>query len=78
MACLVEGMGSIYTPTHTQEDCVKSGLGCHTRERPREYVRLRPSALGEGTGVAAQSVLPGWSCAAPYLFITSHTAVYPM
>eukprot|EP00983_Pelagomonas_calceolata_P131834 1161814-Pelagomonas_calceolata.AAC.8 len=25
--------------------------------RPREYVWLRPSALGEGTGVAAQSVV---------------------
>eukprot|EP00983_Pelagomonas_calceolata_P135349 1162146-Pelagomonas_calceolata.AAC.6 len=22
--------------------------------------------------------LPGWRCAAPYLFVTSHTAEYPM
>eukprot|EP00983_Pelagomonas_calceolata_P046598 1140259-Pelagomonas_calceolata.AAC.2 len=27
------------------------------RECPREYVQLRPSALGEGTGVAARSVV---------------------
>eukprot|EP00983_Pelagomonas_calceolata_P034227 1072257-Pelagomonas_calceolata.AAC.1 len=27
MARLVEGMGSIDSPTHMQEDCVESGLG---------------------------------------------------
>eukprot|EP00983_Pelagomonas_calceolata_P047246 1140548-Pelagomonas_calceolata.AAC.2 len=26
MACLVEGMGSVDSPTHTQKDCVKSDL----------------------------------------------------
>eukprot|EP00983_Pelagomonas_calceolata_P053142 1143182-Pelagomonas_calceolata.AAC.1 len=32
----------------------------------RRYIRPRIFAL------------PGWSCAASYLFITSHTAEYPM
>eukprot|EP00983_Pelagomonas_calceolata_P045391 1139719-Pelagomonas_calceolata.AAC.1 len=26
MACLVEGVGSVDSPTHTQKDCVKSDL----------------------------------------------------
>eukprot|EP00983_Pelagomonas_calceolata_P107714 1159377-Pelagomonas_calceolata.AAC.9 len=34
-------------------------------ERPSEYVRLRPAALGEGTGVAAQSVVTCHACQVP-------------
>eukprot|EP00983_Pelagomonas_calceolata_P062311 1147241-Pelagomonas_calceolata.AAC.1 len=57
-AHLVEGMGSIYGPTYTQEDCVESGSGT--------------------LKMLAQFTLPDWNCAASYLFVTCHTAEYPM
>eukprot|EP00983_Pelagomonas_calceolata_P094431 1157890-Pelagomonas_calceolata.AAC.8 len=49
MARLVEGMGKIDSPTHTQEDCVESDL----------------STLNTYGGLGVQSMkLPGWNHAA--------------
>eukprot|EP00983_Pelagomonas_calceolata_P073123 1152016-Pelagomonas_calceolata.AAC.1 len=67
MARLVEGMGSIDSPTNTQEDCAKSDLGT-----------LRLSYNSLCCCCEASSWLPGWSCAASYLFVTSHIAEYPI
>eukprot|EP00983_Pelagomonas_calceolata_P077493 1153884-Pelagomonas_calceolata.AAC.5 len=46
----------VTSPSNTHGAGQKDVITYPQRERPREYVRLRPSALGEGTGVAAQSV----------------------
>eukprot|EP00983_Pelagomonas_calceolata_P061205 1146726-Pelagomonas_calceolata.AAC.2 len=63
MACLVEGMGSIDSQTHTQEDCVEGDLG--TLKLFAQYTALL-------------LCLAGFVLAASYFFITSHTAEYPM
>eukprot|EP00983_Pelagomonas_calceolata_P056294 1144534-Pelagomonas_calceolata.AAC.2 len=62
MAYLVEGMGSVDNPTHTQKDCVEGDLG----------------TLNGYGGLNVQFKLPGWICPAPCLFVSSRTAEFTM
>eukprot|EP00983_Pelagomonas_calceolata_P068779 1150071-Pelagomonas_calceolata.AAC.2 len=71
MAPLVECMGSIDSPAHTQEDCVPVESDIST-------LKLFAQSLLEMAVLDVQFIkLPGWSstiCAASYFFIKSHTA----
>eukprot|EP00983_Pelagomonas_calceolata_P013027 416813-Pelagomonas_calceolata.AAC.1 len=67
MARLVEGMGSVDSPTHNQKHCLKSDLSTLKSFARSNSIRRFWMSMK----------LPGWSCAASY-FITSHTVEYPM
>eukprot|EP00983_Pelagomonas_calceolata_P040261 1137533-Pelagomonas_calceolata.AAC.1 len=65
------GMGSIDSPTHTQKDCVESDLSALSCLHSSLFCCSEASKWAPG-------LLPGWSCAVSYFFMSSHTAEYPM
>eukprot|EP00983_Pelagomonas_calceolata_P101403 1158696-Pelagomonas_calceolata.AAC.2 len=73
MARLVEGVGSTGSPTHTQEDCVENVLGTL-----KLFAQFTVFMLERGGFGCSIHEVPGWSCAASYFCITSHTAEHPM
>eukprot|EP00983_Pelagomonas_calceolata_P123521 1161015-Pelagomonas_calceolata.AAC.7 len=90
---LIQGVGSKDSSFHTQEDYVESGLGTLKLLAQFTVLLLCGFQLGIRPSIFAVfdfykvnmavldvqfMMLPGWSCAAPDLFVTSHTMEYLM